>query len=158
MAPEFGPRGNASKDRKAKAKVLKTPGSQPDDTSTLYKLIDREHFDKGQAYRCKFLSKNVSWEVHKALAIHIITSSMTVLGKRILDGAQFAAATIGFSQEVIRRRAFSYFTALNQYSGSHDDLPLDFIAKQLTSERGKGCGIANFTIKSFNYQQDSTYV
>ena len=103
---------------------MKTQASQSDDTCTLYNIYtkDRELFDKGQEYICNFVSKNVSWEVQKALAIQIMTSAMTELGKGIVDAAKFAAATTGFSQEVVRRWAFSYFTALNQYPGSVDDL------------------------------------
>ena len=89
---------------------------------------DRELFDKGQQYICNFVSKNVSWEVQKAVAIQIMTSAMTEPGKGIVDAAQFATATTGFSQEVVHRWAFSYFT---EYPGSLDDLDLDFIATQL---------------------------
>ena len=63
------------------------------------------------------------------------------VGKGIVD-----AAATGFSQEVVRRWAFSYFTALNQYPGSLDDLDLEFIATQLSSERGKACGNADAII------------
>ena len=98
---------------------MKTQASQSDDTYTLYNIYtkDRDLFDKGQEYTCNFVSKNVSWEVQKALAIQIMTSAMTELGKGIVHAAKFAAATTGFSQEVNRRWAFSYFTALNQYPG-----------------------------------------
>ena len=66
----------------------------------------------------------MSWEVQKAVVIQIMTSAITELGKGIVDVAQFAAAATGFSQEVVRRWAFSYFTALNQYPGSLDDLSI----------------------------------
>ena len=59
----------------------------------------------------------MSWEVQKALAIQIMSSAMTELGKGIVDAAKFAAATTGFSQEVVRRWACAYFTALDQYPG-----------------------------------------
>ena len=107
---------------------MKTHSSQSDDTCTLYNIYtkDRELFDKGQEYICNFVSKNVSWEVQKALAIQIMTSAMTELVRGIVDAAKFAAATTGFSQEVCRW-AFSYFTALNQYPGSVNDLDIHFI-------------------------------
>ena len=108
--------------QRVKAKV---PKKQSDDTCTLY---DRELFGKGQEYICNFVSKNVAWEVQKAVAIQIMTSAMTELGKGFVDAAQFATATTGFFQEVVRRWAFSYFTDLNQYPGSLDDVDLDFIA------------------------------
>ena len=47
------------------------------------------------------MSKNVSWEVQKALAIQIMTSAMTELGKGIVDAAKFTTTTTGFSQEVV---------------------------------------------------------
>ena len=113
---------------------------------------DRELFDKGQEYICNFVSKNVSWEVQKALAIQIMMSAMTELGKGIVDAAKFAAATTGFSQEVVRRWAFSYFTALNQYPGLVDDLDIHFIETQLSSERGKGCGNADSILHDEEFQ------
>ena len=75
---------------------------------------------------------------------------MTELGKGIVDAAQFAAATTGFSQEVVRRWVFSYFTNLNQYPGSLDDL--DFTATQLSSERGKACGNADAILHNEEFQ------
>ena len=71
-------------------------------TCTLYNMFtkDRELFDKGQDYISNFVSKNVYWEVQKALAIQIMTSAMTELNKGIVDAAKFAAATTGFSQKV----------------------------------------------------------
>ena len=155
MAPEFGPRRDPLKGAKNKAKALKTiQASQSDDACTLYNIYtkDRELFDKGQEYICNFVSKNVSWDVQKAVAIQIMTSAMTELGKGIVDAAKFAAATTGFSQEVVRRWAFSYFTALNQYPGSIDDLDLDFIETQLSSERGKGCGNADSILHDEEFQ------
>ena len=101
---------------------------------------DRELFDKGQECIGNSVSKNVSWDVQKALAIQIMTSAMTVLGKGIVEAAKFAAATTGFSQEVIRRWTFSYFSALAEYPGSLSDLILDFIQTELSSERGKASG------------------
>ena len=41
MAPEFGPRGDAAKGGKAKAKVLKTQARQSHDTCTLYNIYTK---------------------------------------------------------------------------------------------------------------------
>ena len=118
---------------------------------TIIHTKDRELFDKGQEYICNFVSKNVSWEVQKALAIQIMTSAMTELGKGIIDAAKFATATTSYSQ-VVCRWAFSYFTALNQYPGSVDDLNIHFIETQLSSERGKGCGNADSILHDEEFQ------
>ena len=143
MTPAFEPRGNSAKGGKEKAKVLKKQASQPDSTpSTLYGIYthDRELFDQGQEYIGNFVSKNVTWEVQKAIAIHTMTSAMTVLGKGVVEAAKFAAATTGFSQEVIRRWACAFYSALDHYPGSISDIDLDFIQTELSSERGKSCG------------------
>ena len=144
MVQDLEPRGDAVKGGKARSKALRQQASHPDDTvtCTLYNMYtkDRELLDKGQDYISNFVSKNVSWEVQKALAIQIMTSAMTELNKGIVDAAKFAAATTGFSQEVVRRWAYSYFTALAQYPGSLNDLDLEFIQTELSSERGKACG------------------
>ena len=120
---------------------------------TLQHIYKRERafFDKGQEYICNFVSKNVSWEVQKVVAIQIMTSAMTELGQGIVDATKFAAATTGFSQEV-RRWAFSYFTVLNQYPGSLHDLDLEFIETQLSSERGKACGNADSILHDEEFQ------
>ena len=145
-----------------RAKVLKRQVSQSDDTRTLYSIYtkDRELFDKGQEYIINFVSKNVSWVVQKALAIQIMTSAMTELGKGIVDAAKFAATTTGFSQEVVRRWAYAYFTALDQYPGSLNDLDLDFIQTELSSERGKLVVIRmlSFMMKISNCLHENTYV
>ena len=39
VAPEFGPRGDPSKDEKIKAKVMKTQASKSDDTCTHYNIL-----------------------------------------------------------------------------------------------------------------------
>ena len=64
----------------------------------IYYTKDRELFDNGQEYICNFVSKNVSWEVQKALAIQTMTSVMTELRKGIVDAAKFDAATNSYSQ------------------------------------------------------------
>ena len=154
IVPDFQPRGDAEKGGMVRAKVLKRPASQSDDTCALYSIYtkDRELFDKGQEYISNFVSKNVSWEVQKALAIQIMTSAMTELGKGIVDAAKFAATTTGFSQEVVRRWAYAYFTALDQYPGSLNDLDLDFIQTELSSERGKSCGNPDAILHDEDFQ------
>ena len=94
----------------------------------------------------------MSWEVQKALAIQIMTSAMTELNKGIVDAAKFAAATTGFSQEVVQRWAYSYFTALAQYPGSLNDLDLEFIQTELSSERGKACGNPDTILHNEEFQ------
>ena len=97
------------------------------------------------------MSKNVSWEVQKALAIQIMTSAMTELGKGIVDAAKFAAATTDFSQEVTCRWAYAYFTVLlDQYPGSLNNL--DFIQTELSSEWGKACGNPNAILHDEHFQ------
>ena len=49
------------------------------------------------------MSKNVSWEVQKAIAM---AEAMTELNMGIVEAAKFAASCTGFSQEVVRRWAF----------------------------------------------------
>ena len=42
----------------------------------------------------------MSWEVQKALAIQIMTYTMTELNKGIIDAAKFAATTTGFYKKL----------------------------------------------------------
>ena len=93
--------------------------SQSDDTYTCTIIIytkDRELFDKGKEYIGNFVSKMCLGRFKKSLAIQIVTSAMTELGKGIVDAVKFAAATTGFAQEAVRSRwAYAYFAALDLY-------------------------------------------
>ena len=115
MAPSCQPRGDAKKGGKAKAKVLKRQASESDDPTTLYGIYtkDRELFETGQEYIGNFVSKNVSWEVQKAIAILIMTSAMTELGKGIVDAAKqppfSTRCEIDFSNHHFPRAAILHF-------------------------------------------------
>ena len=110
--------------------------------------------------RAKNASKNVSWELQKAIAIQIMTSAMTTLNKGIVDAAKFAATTTGFSHEVIRRWAFGYFTVISEYPGSVDNLDLQFTQTELSSERGKTVAMLtpSFMARTFNCVDVNTFI
>ena len=146
------PRGDASKGGKIKAKLAKNSSKPGNNTLHCIFTKQRELFDKGQECINDFVSKNVSWELEKAIAIQIMTSAMTTLNKGIVDAAKFAATTTGFSHEVIRRWAFGYFTAISEYPGSVDNLDLQFTQTELSSERGKDCGNADSIFHDENFQ------
>ena len=67
------------------------------------------------------MSKSVSWEVQKAIAIQTMTEAMTELDMGIIEAAKFAASATGFSHEVVRRWAFAFFCTLSLYPGSLED-------------------------------------
>ena len=50
------------------------------------------------------------------------------------------------------RWAYSYFTALAQYPGSLNDLDLEFIQTELSSERGKACGNPDAILHNEEFQ------
>ena len=77
---------------------------------------------------------------------------MTELGRGIVDAARFAAATTGFSQEIVRRWAYAYFTALEQYPGSLNDIYLNFLQTELLSEQGKACGNPDVILHDEDFQ------
>ena len=108
---------------------------------TLYRIFknNREVFNKGQEKIKDFVSKNVSWEVQKAIAIQIMAEAMTELNMGIVEAAKFAASCTGFSQEVVRRWAFVYFYTLSQHPGSLEDVDIDYVGMELSSE---ACGNA----------------
>ena len=121
------PRGDASKGGKIKAKLAKNSSKPGNNTLHCIFTKQRELFDKGQEYINDFVSKNVSWELQKSIAIQIMTSAITTLNKGIVDAAKFAATTTGLSHEVIPRWAFGYLTGISEYPGSVDNLDLHFI-------------------------------
>ena len=83
----------------------------------------------------KYVSRNVSWEVQKAIAIQTMTTAMTELGMGVVQAANFAGTLTGFSGQVVW-----LFVTLAQYPGSLDDVDDSFIELELSSERGKACG------------------
>ena len=94
---------------KVKANIKKQ-ASQPDDTLYCIFTNNRQLFDKGQERINRFVSKNVSWEIQKAMPIQMMTAAMSELGKGIVEAAKFAAPVTGFSHEVVHRWAFTYFS------------------------------------------------
>ena len=88
-----------------------------------------------------------------------MTSAMTELGKGIVNAAKFAAATTGFSQEVVRRWAYTYFTALDQYPGSMTlILTSSEQSYRLNGEKLVVIQMLSFMTKIFSCLQESTYV
>ena len=140
IATPFDMRGDPVKGAKEKATVKRKTSNISNDT--LYRIYtsQRELFNKGQELINNFVSKNVSFDIQKAIAIQLMTSAMTELGKGIIEAAKFAATVTGFSSEVVRRWAFVYFSNLVQHPGSTDDIDLEYLEAELSSERGKGCG------------------
>ena len=66
------PRGDASKGGKVKAKLAKNSSKPGNNTLHCIFTKQRELFDMGQECINDFVSKNVSWELQKAIAIQII--------------------------------------------------------------------------------------
>ena len=87
-----------------------------------------------------FLSRNVSWEVQKAIAIQTMTTAMTELGMGDVKAANFTGILTGFSGQLVRRWASALFITLAQYPGSLEDVDNSFIQVKLSSEHGKACG------------------
>ena len=97
-------------------------------------------FNQGKEFVTKYVSRNVSWEVQKAIAIQTMTTAMTELGMGVVKAANFADTLTGFSGQVVRRWASAFFVTLTEYPGSLDDVDDSFIEMELMSERGKACG------------------
>ena len=148
-APQYDCRGDSLKGVKSKQHMQ--AGSCD---GTLYRIFknNREVFNKGQEIIKDFVSKNVSWEVQKAIAIQIMAEAMTELNMGIVEAAKFAASCTGFSQEVVRRWAFVYFCTLSQHPGSLEDVDIDYVGMELSSERGKACGNAASILHDENFQ------
>ena len=138
VAPTFDLRGDPVKGVKEKARQA----SKVTSNDTLYRVYtnDRELFNKGQQLINNYVSKNVSFEIQKALSIQLMTTAMTELEKGIVEASKFAATVTGFSSEVVRRWTFAYFSNLAQYPGSIDDIDHEYMEMELSSERGRGCG------------------
>lgn len=61
----------------------------------------------------KYVCRNVSWEVQKAIAIQTMTTAMTALGMGVVQAANFAGVLTGFSGQVVRRASALFTTLIN---------------------------------------------
>ena len=59
-------------------------------------------FNKGTEVVSNFVSRNVSWEVQKAIAKQTMTTAMIELGMEVVKAASFAGIRTGFSGQVVR--------------------------------------------------------
>ena len=139
LTPSFEGRGDPAKGGKAHAKIVQHKDNQK---STLYSVFTKNKalFNQGKEFVSKYVSRNVSWEVQKAIAIQTMTTAMTELGMGVVQAANFAGILTGYSGQVVRRWASALFATLAQYPGSLDDVDDSFIELELSSERGKACG------------------
>lgn len=80
------------------------------------------------------MSRNVSWEVQKAIAILTMTSAVTDLRMEVVQAANFAGNLTG---QIVRRWASALFVTLAEYPGDVGD---SFIELELSSEHRKACG------------------
>ena len=139
LTPSFEERGDPAKGGKAHAKIVQCKDSQE---GTLYSVFTKNKalFNQGKEFVSKYVSRNISWEVQKAIAIQTMTTAMTELRMGVVQAANFAGTLTGFSGQVVRRWASALFVTLAQYPGSLDDVDNSFIELELSSERGKACG------------------
>ena len=137
----FEERGDPAKGGKAHAKIVQRKDNQ-ESACTLYSVFTKNKtlFNQGKEFVSKYVSRNISWEVQKAIAIQTMTTAMTELGVGVVQAANFAGTLTGFSGQVVRRWASALFATLAQYPGSLDDVDDSFIELELSSERGKACG------------------
>ena len=73
---------------------------------------------------CKmfFLEHNVSPDIHKALAIHVLSQAIVQHGMGIMGASKLSASVTGFSEKVIWKWAKEYyFTALLFYMDELED-------------------------------------
>ena len=103
LTPSFEERGDPAKGGKAHAKIVKPKEHQ----DTLYTVFTKKRslFNQGRESVSKYVSRNVSWEVQKAIAVHAMTTAMTELGMGVVQAASFAGTLTGFSGQVVRQWA-----------------------------------------------------
>ena len=112
LTPSFEERGDLAKGGKAHAKIVQ---HKDDQESTLYGVFTKSKvlFNHGKEFVSKYVSRNVSWEVQKAIAIQTMTTAMTELGMGVVQAANFAGTLTGFSGQVVRRWASALSPLLN---------------------------------------------
>ena len=81
-----------------------------------------------------YIQKNASYEVQKAVAVSLMATAMTTFGQDITNAARVASEYTQFSEQTVRKWAFSYFVGLN--NASPENVNNETIESELSSERG----------------------
>lgn len=128
-------RAKAIKEPKVKAgQQIKTPESQ-----TLQQVLihDKQTFDNGFQCISNFIERNASIEMHKAIAIQVLSTAIVCWGSNILTAAKFASDVTGVSAYTVNKWAAEFYTSLVGMSA--DDIDNEIMATLLASEKGKAC-------------------
>ena len=139
---DFAPRGNPTLGtdvRYKKQTPSETPAAEEKDDSTLYSIFknSREAFDLGAGMLLSYIQKNASYEVQKAVAVSLMATAMTTFGQDITNAARVASEYTQFSEQTVRKWAFSYFVGLNNvFQASPENVNNETIESELSSERG----------------------
>ena len=98
----FEERGAPAKGGKAHAKIFQCNDNQ-EGPCTLYSVFanNKPLFNQGKNLVSKYVARNISWEVQKAIAIQTMTTAMTELGMGVVQAANFAGTLTGFSGQVV---------------------------------------------------------
>ena len=82
-------------------------------TDTLCGIVKNnpELFNSGRACISGYISKNVTTEMDKAIAINVMATAID-LSMNIVEAAEFAGQMCGHSGQTVHRWAFSFFTSM----------------------------------------------
>ena len=86
------------------------------------------------------MERNVSTEMHRALAIQVFTAGVTLWGLGIVEAASRVADVTGVSAYTVRKWASQYYMSLVDVSP--ESIDHDVMEDLLSSERGRNTKLA----------------
>ena len=160
---KYAPRGNPSAitpsrmaAKEVAASLTVTESEQPINQPFWYIYKhNKSLYNIGKEGIENYIQRNTEWAIQKASAIRIMTTALSVWGKSILEAAKLAADVTGFSAEVVRRWAASYFTSLFEYAANPTNIPDAEVKNLLSSDRGHSSPCPQSLIHDEDFQQSA---
>ena len=112
-------------------------------------------YNIGKESMQKYIERNTEWEVQKAFAINVMCTALSVCDKGIVEAAKLAADVTGFSAQVIRRWAASYFLLLPECAANLADIEDKDVENLLSSDRGHSSPYPNSLIHDEDFKDSA---
>ena len=129
----YEPRGDGVAGNTARWEERENVDDEP--CKTLQSLSkNKSVIDIGKQKIDKYVERNVSTEMHRALAIQVFTAGVTLWGLGIVEAASRAADVTGVSAYTVRKWTSQYYMSLVDVSP--ESIDHDVMEDLLSSERG----------------------
>ena len=99
-----------------------------------------------------YMTRNTTIDMQKALAIQVLCIATTSWRKGIIEASEMASEVTSYSSASIRRWASSFFSSVEAYPGPPENMDMEFVKQELSSDRGHGAGNVDHIIHDESFQ------